>query len=477
MKEIPKYWAKLEIGDIANVIGGGTPKASDESNFAEPGSQISWLTPADLSGYKEKYISYGKRDLSLKGLKSSSAKLMPADSVLFSSRAPIGYVAIASNEISTNQGFKSFVFPKEISPSFAYYYLRSIRSIAESMGTGSTFKELSGASAKKLPFILAPANEQIRIANKLDTLLARVEAAQARLDKIPHLLKRFRQSMLSSATSGELTKDWRNNNLIIPVDIQELDITNDPYGIWQKSTRTAIPDSWKYCKLAQVGKLQGGGTPTKSNQKYWGGAIPWITPKDMKVDFIERSKLMITPEGVKNSSVKLLPKNSILFVVRGMILAHSFPVALNTTKVTVNQDMKCISPNNFLLPEYLLFTLKSLKNVFVDIASSSTHGTKRLEPNKYLNVAIPIPNLKEQQEIGRRIDSLLALADTVEKQYLDAKKRIDRLTQAILAKAFRGELVPQDPNDEPASELLKRIQAERAEKPLSRKARKKKARS
>lgn len=153
---VPAHWIELEIGDLAEVIGGGTPKAGDPTNFAEPGTSNAWLTPADLSGYKNKHISHGARDLSPKGLNSISARLMPRDSVLFSSRAPIGYVAVASNEISTNQGFKSFVFPADIAFSFAYYFLRSIRDLAESRGTGTTFKEISGANARKLPFLIAP---------------------------------------------------------------------------------------------------------------------------------------------------------------------------------------------------------------------------------------------------------------------------------------------------------------------------------
>lgn len=144
MSDLPSGWADVEIGEIAEVVAGGTPKANDSSNFDAPGSGIAWLTPADLSGYKAKDISHGSRDLSQKGYESCSAKLMPKGSLLFSSRAPIGYVALAANEISTNQGFKSFVFPEEIDPSYAFYYLKSIRQLADSLGTGTTFKELSG---------------------------------------------------------------------------------------------------------------------------------------------------------------------------------------------------------------------------------------------------------------------------------------------------------------------------------------------
>ena len=203
------YWVKVNIGDIADVIAGGTPKAGNPENFKESGKGIAWLTPADLSRYSKKYISFGARDLSKKGYDSSSAKLLPKGSLLFSSRAPIGYVAIAQNEISTNQGFKNFVFHHGIDSSYAYYYLRSIRDVAESLGTGTTFKEISGATAKTLPFILPPLAEQKVIADKLDKLLAQVETTKAHLERIPNILKRFRQSVLAAAVSGKLTKEWR----------------------------------------------------------------------------------------------------------------------------------------------------------------------------------------------------------------------------------------------------------------------------
>jgi len=195
---IPEGWLELPIGEIADVVAGGTPKAGNPDNFAKPGSKIPWLTPADLSKYKSKFIAHGARDLSQEGYDSSSAKLMPKGALLFSSRAPIGYVVIAENPICTNQGFKNFVFTEQVDSIYAFYYLKSIRDLAESLGSGTTFKELSGATAKTIPFCLAPLAEQKVIADKLDELLAQVESTKVRLDAIP-----------ATAVSGKLTEEWR----------------------------------------------------------------------------------------------------------------------------------------------------------------------------------------------------------------------------------------------------------------------------
>ena len=117
----PQGWEVKTLGEVGKVVSGGTPSTSNKDNFD---GEIAWITPADLSGYKEKYISKGKRNLSEQGLKNSSARLLPPNSILFSSRAPIGYVAIASNTLCTNQGFKNLIPNDDVSSEYIYYFLK-----------------------------------------------------------------------------------------------------------------------------------------------------------------------------------------------------------------------------------------------------------------------------------------------------------------------------------------------------------------
>ena len=145
---LPDGWFFTNLGTISNIIGGGTPKSSEESNFCQPPNGIPWLTPADLSGYKEKYISNGRRNLTEHGYSSCSAKLVPQDTILFSSRAPIGYVAMAKRPITTNQGFRSIVPVVDISASFLYYFMKESKNKVERLASGSTFKEISGTKLK-----------------------------------------------------------------------------------------------------------------------------------------------------------------------------------------------------------------------------------------------------------------------------------------------------------------------------------------
>ena len=208
---IPKTWKWVRAGEISEIIGGSTPPSRDTENFQENG--IPWLTPSDLTGYEETYISKGKRDLSQKGYNASGAKIMPTGAVLFSSRAPIGYCVIASNPISTNQGFKSLVLMGGVVPDFVRYYLVSAKEYAESISSGTTFKELSGGRMSTMPIPIAPLTEQRRIVAKLDRLLARSRSAREELERIPKLCDRYRQAVLASACSGRLTADWRKQNL------------------------------------------------------------------------------------------------------------------------------------------------------------------------------------------------------------------------------------------------------------------------
>lgn len=198
--ELPENWSWKTMGDVAEVAGGGTPRTSDPSNY-ENGS-IPWITPADLSGYKEKYITHGARFITEKGLQSSSAQLLPAGSVLFSSRAPVGYVAIAANPLCTNQGFKSFILRDGVLPEYVYWWLKGAKALAESFASGTTFLELSGARARQLPIPIAPRMEQKRIVMEIENSLSRLEGVEQTITSFTSRISALRHSVLARAFRG-----------------------------------------------------------------------------------------------------------------------------------------------------------------------------------------------------------------------------------------------------------------------------------
>ncbi|MDR0572403.1 MAG: restriction endonuclease subunit S, partial [Rickettsiales bacterium] len=170
-------WTKYLLGDLGKIVGGSTPSTSNNIYF---GGNISWITPKDLSNHKGRYISHGERNLTDDGFKNCSAKIIPKNSILFTSRAPIGYIAIAENKLCTNQGFKSIIPNDKIDHLFLYYLLLNNRKEIENMGSGTTFKEISGTVMKQIE-VNIPTNktEQIKISHVLDGLDSRIEVNNA----------------------------------------------------------------------------------------------------------------------------------------------------------------------------------------------------------------------------------------------------------------------------------------------------------
>jgi restriction endonuclease S subunit len=167
--ELPNRWKWVRLSEIGEIIGGGTPSTQNPKFWSDTG--IHWLTPADLYHLKSKYISKGRRDISELGLKNSSAQLLPKGTVLFSSRAPIGYVAIAANQLSTNQGFKSVIPYIMGMNDFIYYFLIAVAEAINNSASGTTFREISGGKMQKILFPLPPFAEQKRIVAKVDQLM------------------------------------------------------------------------------------------------------------------------------------------------------------------------------------------------------------------------------------------------------------------------------------------------------------------
>lgn len=165
-------WKEVEIQEIGTVVGGSTP-STKKFDFYD--GNISWITPKDLSLLTERFISHGERNITELGLKNSSAQLIPKHSVLFSSRAPIGYIAIAKNEVCTNQGFKSVVPNKNIYFMFLYYLLKFNKDKIEAMGSGTTFKEVSGSTMKMIKVKIPDFNTQKKIADILSALDDKIE--------------------------------------------------------------------------------------------------------------------------------------------------------------------------------------------------------------------------------------------------------------------------------------------------------------
>lgn len=191
-------WSECTLSDIGSVVAGGTPSKSKPEYYADQG--IAWITPKDLSVNKSKFISHGENDISELGFSKSSAAKMPAGTILFSSRAPIGYIAIAQNEVTTNQGFKSVIPNENISTAYMYFLLKNLLPTIEGMASGSTFKEISGAAMKSVPTVMPDADTIQLFSSFCEPVFKEQEILEAE----NHRLSALRDSLLPKLMSGEL---------------------------------------------------------------------------------------------------------------------------------------------------------------------------------------------------------------------------------------------------------------------------------
>ena len=330
-------------------------------------------------------------------------------------------------------------------------YLRAINRHTSSV----TVKHLSSLSVQQIPLPLPPLNEQRRIVAKMEKLLDKVDACQKRLAKIPVILKCFRQSVLAAACSGRLTADWRDKNQMddvsengeLPVGwhwrtVEELlppgGIFDGPFGSHLK-TSDYTDDGVRVVRLGNIGHLR----------------------------FIHEKESYISQQKYETLTKHRVGAGDIIFAsfideeVRACVLPR-FP-----TKAIAKADCFCLRPRQDAVDkDYLAFQLVSRESY--ERLSESIHGATRprINTTQLRKLEIRVSPLSEQQEIVRRVDGLFALADEIEARYAKAKSRVDQITQSLLAKAFRGELVPQDPTDEPASALLERIKTERTKREM-----------
>lgn len=301
------------------------------------------------------------------------------------------------------------------------------------MATGSTFPAVTGKVVRDLPILLPPANEQRRIADKLDRVLARVDAANEHLSRVAPLIKRFRQSVLSAATSGRLTSDLYpdNRNAYERLPLGEL-----------ASTR--------------LGKMLDKKKNTGALVKY----IRNVNVRWFSLDLSDLLSIRIEPHEVHSLAIQ----DGDVLICEGGEPGRCAVWREGPTDLVFQKAIhRARVDSKRLLPEWLAFCLKHQSNTgeIEDFFTGTT--IKHLTGVSLAKLLIPVPPMDEQSEIVRRVEKLFAFADRLEERLSQAQAAVQKLTPALLAKAFRGELVPQDPNDEPASELLKRLQESRTD--------------
>lgn len=215
-------WIECKISDLGTVVGGATPSTKKAENYE--GGNIAWITPKDLSTFSGRYIQRGERNITEIGLKSCSTQLLPKNTVLFSSRAPIGYVAIAANEVCTNQGFKSVVPNENTDPLFLFYLLKYNKDKIEGMGSGTTFKEVSGNTMKNI-IVNVPADKGVQ--EKIATILGSIDDKIEENEQINNNLEQQAQAIYQQMFVDNPSPEWKEGTLS---DIADITMGQSPSG-------------------------------------------------------------------------------------------------------------------------------------------------------------------------------------------------------------------------------------------------------
>ncbi|QEL57331.1 restriction endonuclease subunit S [Chromobacterium paludis] len=557
MSRFPGSWIISELQDIVpapqqDIIDGPFGSNLKASEYVDAGVPIIRLQNVSRCKFIEKNIKYLSRAKSEQLFRHN---FLSGDIVITKLGDPLGKAAIVPPALEFGIIVADIVRLR-INENFANgkYIAYAINSPAvctylASITKGTTRQRVNLGNIRGLSIPLAPLPEQKRIADKLDSMLARVDACRERLARVQPLLKRFRQSVLAAATSGRLTEDWRAERapdyksgaqvsvggLVDQAAIsQECSASQAQPGLlaaaslgsasyssqcWAGPTdnpantqsnvlgnersflsplnnvrkrieqelkgkrrdevmqlfsvvRTSedLPKYWYTCPVGVVGLVLNGSTPSRADVSLWGGEIPWVSSGEVRNNLIHEARECISQAGFDSCSVKVLPKGSVLIAMIGEGKTRGQSAILKI-EATINQNIAAVVPfDEVISSEYLWYSFQAKYEE--NRSEGSGTGPQALNCQRVRELLIHLPPLEEQYEIVRRVETLFAFADRLEARLAATQSAADKLTPSLLAKAFRGELVPQDPNDEPAAELLKRLAAQRAAVPKPKRGRK-----
>ena len=406
--QLPEGWKLSPIGVRCKVVSGSTPKTSVPEYW---GGDIPWLTPDDLSKNRSKIVERGARLITPTGLDSCSTRLVPKGSVMFTSRAPIGYVAIAANEMCTNQGFKTAVPGPDLRSEFLYWQLQHVTPDIRSRASGTTFLEISGKGFAATEIVIPPLVEQERIVEILEEQLSRLDAALESVRVVREKAAQFRRSLLHAAFTGTLT----GHN---PEDGQ-------------------LPEGWGISSLGQVATLSLG---KMLDRKQFTGLhpVPYLRNINVrwdKVDCGDLQEMDITPEQLPR--VSLCPGD--LVVCEGGEPGRA-AVWNGTESIAIQKALHRVRPVDSVNPRFLYFVFEAEFRGVEEHPLFTGTTIKHLPKEKISAVSVPLPPLAEQvrivgilEEQLSRLDAALAVADVIE-------KRSAALRRSLLHAAFTGRL-------------------------------------
>lgn len=453
MTDLPESWAMAPLGSLLSaIVGGGTPSKANADHFR---GSIPFMTVKDMHA---RFIEDTQDHITEAALADSASTLIPADTLIVASRMSLGKVARPSVPVAINQDLKALFLHQGVNKAYVEYLWRANEVRIRDMGTGTTVKGIRLEDIRGLEVPIAPSNEQTRIADQLDTLLARVNACNGHLDAIPGILKRFRRAVLEFASYGKLTSEWRMINQVKSgvarrETLERLEQRRAAYGAKKKFKepaspdltywRTQLPDSWAVESVSTFAEcLDHLRVPvSKAKRAVTQGLYPYYGANgqvDLVDDYLFDDELVLVTEDET-------------------FYGREKPIAYRSSgRCWVNNHAHVLRAGDRSRTDYLCFAL-----MYYDVEPwlTGTTGRAKLTQGALNSLPIAVPPQAEIEEIVRQVNQFFQFADEIEERLARMQSRTQRLAPQVLAKAFRGELVQQDPQDEPASVLLQRLAA------------------
>ena len=439
MSELPEGWAETTIGALGKWGSGGTPKSDNKTYY---GGTIPWIRSGDLP---DGSIIEHEINISEEGLANSSAKWVPEGAVLIAMYgATIGKLGITTYPVTTNQAIAFCVPNDAIEPKFLFHGLRDKKQDFIGLGQGGAQPNISQEILKAVRFPLPPLPEQRRIVAKVDGLTARTARARKELDRIPTLIARYKQRLLALAFSGQLP------------------------------ALNPSADRAEFCAVGDIVDISSGFGFPKDRQGKTKGDYPFAKVSDISRAVAENGGVLgtainyVDDDDLRTLRAKPIGPGSIVFAKIGEALKLNRR-AITTVPLILDNNCMALTPDcSKVLPAYLLRFMQTVDLGPLSVATA----VPSVRRGDVASLQILLPSLEEQAEIVRRIESAFGWLDRMAADHAAAARLLPKLDAAILAKAFRGELVPQDPNDEPVRVMLERIKAERAATPKAKRGRK-----
>ncbi|WP_197456049.1 restriction endonuclease subunit S [Stieleria neptunia] len=434
------------------------------------------IAPDNIGKGTGRLLDY--RTIAEDGVTSNKNHFFPGQIVYSKIRPYLSKVIIADFEGLCSADMYPISTPLELRYLFRYmlsdFFLAAVKNQA---GNRVVLPKVNQRQLYDVSVPVPPLAEQRRIVTAIESLQARSSRAREALSEVGPLLEQFRQSVLRSAFSGRLTADWRAAHPDVePASEMVSRIPEPPPPARAKSatpnriegdsglsvgpTGKDLPATWFCTRLTRIARLVTGHTPSRKHPEYWNGGVPWIGIKDARDQngrVIDETYQQVTKLGLANSASRLLPAGTVLVTRTTNSIGYS--VILGKEMATSQDFVGWVLPTD-VNPKFLMYLMLAEYDGLRRFAKGST-SNPTVYFSEVLAFHIALPPTQEQNEIVDRVESML---DTIEEQSAmlqGSESALTQLDQSILAKAFRGELVPQNPNDEPAAELLARIRAAR----------------